>query len=125
MILGVGIDACEIARMQAQIEKPHFLSRVLTERERDYIEKKGGNAAQSLAALFAAKEAALKALGTGISGVASLSDIEICHHPSGQPYYVFYRDAKALTLGGTMHLSVTHEANLAIAVAIFEKEPSC
>ncbi|MGC2613310.1 MAG: holo-ACP synthase, partial [Terracidiphilus sp.] len=68
MIVGSGIDLVEIARIQQSLERfgPRFLNRVFTSAEQAYCMRKR-NAAESLAARFAAKEAAAKALGTGIS----------------------------------------------------------
>lgn len=76
----------------------------------------------SAAALFAAKEAAVKALGTGFSGIHP-QDVVILHDASGQPYYDLRGAAQArmLALGGRrMHLSMTHEEDTAAAVAILE-----
>lgn len=121
MIGGIGVDACEIGRIEEQLQKGRFLERYFTAEEAAYVHSKGACAAQSLAALFAAKEAALKALGTGIAGIP-LQAIGISHTPSGQPYYVFSGKALEALGSGRMHLSLTHEANLAIAMAVYEKD---
>ena len=87
-----------------------------------YILSKGSTAPQSAAAAFAAKEAALKALGVGI-GVLSLSDVAVRHAPSGKPYYAFSAKAQRMMAeigAADMHLSISHEGNNAVAFAILE-----
>jgi len=63
MCKGLGLDLCEIARMETLLENQHFLERYFGEEEISYIRSKGRNAAQTLAGIFAAKEALAKALG--------------------------------------------------------------
>lgn len=121
MIRGIGIDLCEVARMRTALEKDGFLARFFTAGEAAYIHERGQGAAESLAGHFAAKEAAVKALGLGLA--IPLGDIEICHRPEGAPYYVLRGKALARleTLGGkTIHLSITHTSDTAAAVAIVE-----
>lgn len=122
MILGLGIDLCAIDRIDALLAKENFLLRFFSEEERDYIHSKGRSGPQSAAAVFAAKEAALKALGTGI-GPLSLQDIFVLHKESGQPYYGFSEKAQRHmeAMGAVaMHLSISHEGNTAAAVAVLE-----
>ena len=85
MICGVGLDVCEIRRMEKRAEDERFLSRFFTEQERAYIAGRGAGAAQTLAGLFAAKEAFAKALGTGIA--FDLREAEIVHDALGRPGY--------------------------------------
>lgn len=123
MIIGIGIDLCEVKRMESALEGS-FLTRYFTEGEQAYIRSRGKAAAQSLAGHFAAKEAALKAIGCGI--VLPLTDVEVVHNGRGAPGFVLH--GKALesmhAAGGTrMHLSITHTADNAAAVAIMESEP--
>ena len=119
MILGVGLDICQISRMAEAIRHPHFLERVFSEDERAYLESKGNQAAQSAAGLYAAKEAFLKARGTGIDSL-SLSQIEVAHRPDGQPFYrlngVYGNDRAAA------HLSISHDGGTAAAVCVLEEE---
>ena len=103
--LRTGIDLCEIARMAPLLENAHFLERVLTEGERAYLAGKGKGAAQTLAGLWAAKEAVLKALGTGIR--FPMTDVEILHG-----------EALAASGGAAVSVSVTHEAGMAAAVCV-------
>ena len=82
MIVGSGIDLVEIARIQQSVARfgPRFLDRVFTAPEQAYCLRKR-NAAESLAARFAAKEAAAKALGTGISRGVNWLEIEVIREP--------------------------------------------
>lgn len=114
-IRGIGIDLCEIARMQRLLDEGHSLRRMFTTAEQTYIRGKGASAAQSMAGMFAAKEAVLKAFGTGLA--IPLTDIEITHTEQGQP--CAQRHAKAAELGGQLHLSITHEAGMAAGMAVW------
>jgi holo-[acyl-carrier protein] synthase len=123
-MIGIGIDLCEIARMERILETgDRFLQRFFTEGEQSYIAGRGKAAAQSMAAMFAAKEALLKALGAGIGGGIALTDIAVRHAESGQPHYELTgaAEAKLKELGGARaFLSLTHEGGMAAAVAVVE-----
>ena len=70
---GIGLDICGIARMAQQLDNTHFLQRILTKEEIAYLRSRGASAADTLAGLYAAKEAIVKALGCGAirrSGIA-------------------------------------------------------
>ena len=122
MILGVGLDICQVSRMAEAINHPRFLTRVFSESEQAYLTEKGSRAAESAAGLYAAKEAFLKARGTGIDSLA-LSQIGVDHDALGRPYYV---------LGGVYgtedmaaHLSISHDGGVAAAVCVLERrEPA-
>ena len=121
-MIGLGIDMCRIGRMKRMLENERFLSRYFREEEQAYVLDRGRMGPDSAAAIFAAKEAALKALGTGFTGVRP-QDVVILHAPSGQPYYELRGAAqeRMRALGGHhMHLSMTHEEDLAAAVAVLE-----
>ena len=118
MILGVGLDICQVSRMAEAIDHPRFLERVFSEGEREYLKSKGAMAAQSAAGMYAAKEAFLKARGTGIDSLA-LSRIEICHGAKGEPRYCLYGIYEDEAV--TAHLSISHDAGIAAAVCILEK----
>ena len=118
MILGVGLDICQVSRMENAISHPRFLERVFSEREREYIASKGATAAQSAAGLYAAKEAFLKARGTGIDSLG-LSQIEVLHSAAGQPYYRLSGIYGSEEL--TAQLSISHDAGIAAAVCVLEK----
>ena len=121
MIAGVGLDLVEIDRLRALLERQGdaFLDRILhPEANRDRIGKADG--AAHLAGLFAAKEAVMKALGTGMAG-AAFSEIRVRHTDGGQPYLELNgdADARAKAMGITAwHLSITHSKTTAAAVAI-------
>ena len=115
MIIGIGIDIIEVARVQRAVERnPRFVDRVFTSTEIAYAGGKK-NRFQHLAARFAVKEAFFKALGRGIPWV----DVETINLPSGQPQLVVH---SAEDLGFTRsHLSISHLADRALAVVILEK----
>ena len=122
MILGIGTDLCEIARMETK--SVHFLERIFSEEERAYAAARGKSGASSLAAMFAAKEAFSKALGTGIRDFG-LDEVCVAHDALGAPHYVLKGKALALAeeKGITrLHLSLSHEAGLALAFAVAEGE---
>jgi holo-[acyl-carrier protein] synthase len=119
MILKTGIDIIEIARIQAALDRhgERFLKRLYTELE--MVECRGR--ADALALRFAAKEAASKALGTGI-GPISWQDVETLHKWSGEPYLVLHGAAKKIAekLGlavWAVSLSHSHENAIAVVVA--------
>jgi holo-[acyl-carrier protein] synthase len=124
MVIGVGTDLIEIARIHHSIDRfgDRFLGRVFTPREIAYCQRKK-NAAESFAARFAAKEAAAKALGTGISRGVSWLELEVVRQPSGQPTLALSGRAarRASRLGiATTSLSLTHSKDLALAVVVME-----
>lgn len=114
-VRGIGIDLCEIARMQRLLDEGHSLRRMFTEEEQAYIHSKGISAAQTMAGMFAAKEAVLKALGTGMS--IAMTDIVITHTELGQPIAELH--GKAAEKGGSVMISITHEAGMAAGMAIW------
>ncbi|MEO0512593.1 MAG: holo-ACP synthase [Planctomycetota bacterium] len=87
MIVGHGVDITEVARIRDMVTKhgDRFLSRVFTAAERAYAQDSAKRSTERLAVRFAAKEAALKALGTGWSSGIAWTDIEVVSMPSGQP----------------------------------------
>jgi holo-[acyl-carrier protein] synthase len=124
MVIGVGTDLIEIARIAQSVERygTRFLARVYTPREIAYCQRKK-NSAESFAARFAAKEAAAKALGTGISHGVSWLELEVVRQPSGQPALELTGRAldRARRLGVVRSsLSLTHSKDLALAVVVME-----
>lgn len=117
---GVGLDLCAIDRMESLPHRDRFLARYYTEEEIAYITGRGKAAAQSMAGIFAAKEAFVKALGVGLS--ISMKEIAVTHTQTGQPRYALTGDAAALAAGCSMSLSITHEENMAAAVCIIMEE---
>ena len=127
MILGIGLDLCQIERIGRAIERPHFLARVFAPAERERIEAAGEKRRAEIAAgLFAAKEAVAKALGTGFSGFGT-ADIEITPDDAGRPTCALHRGAadRLAALCGMentarVFVSITHENGMAAAVAVIE-----
>ncbi len=122
MIIGIGLDICQISRMEENLRNAHFLLRFFSEEERDYIAERGKLAASSLAAMFAAKEALVKAMGTGFQST-NLDEIAILHDACGAPYYdlrgAIRQSAEQKNVKHTF-LSITHEAGLAAAMCVLE-----
>lgn len=112
-IKGLGLDLCAVPRMQELLDSERSLRRMFSEEEERYIRSKGAGAAQTMAGLFAAKEAILKALGTGLS--VPMTDIRIVHTALGQPQAILTGRAD---FGGSVQLSITHEGDMAAAVAL-------
>ncbi len=123
-IVGIGTDIVEIARIEAQLQRSNRLAqRVLTAVEFTQFEQHSFPA-RYLAKRFAAKEAAVKALGTGIGNGVGFQHIEISHDPLGQPQLTFADGAKerAEALGVTaMFLSLSDEQHYAVATVVLEK----
>ena len=124
MVIGVGTDLMETARIERSIERfgEAFLKRVFTPGEVAYCQSKK-NFSESFAARFAAKEAGAKALGTGISRGVSWREFEVQRAASGKPSMVLSGRAAELAaaLGVTaIALSLTHTRELAMAVVVME-----
>jgi len=124
MILGSGIDLVEIGRIKQSMERygQRFLDRIYTAAEQAYCLRKR-NAAESLAARFAAKEAGAKALGTGISRGVNWLEIEVSREPGGRPALRFHgRAAEIAARLGVAHavLSITHTDQLSMASVVLE-----
>ena len=123
-MIGLGLDLCEVKRIENAIAHTRgFLERYYTAEERDYLAKRGQNAGQSAAAMFAAKEAFLKALGVGLSGGIAMADVGVTHDGLGCPAYAPGEKAIALMSQKgikTACLSLTHDAGIAAAVCVLE-----
>ena len=124
MIVGLGVDISEIDRIEAAIRRHGraFLERVFAPQEIAYCERHRGSA-ERYAARFAAKEATMKALGTGWRLGVRWVDIEVVREPSGRPTIELRGAARqhADRLGvSRIHVSLTHSGNLAFAEVIFE-----
>jgi holo-[acyl-carrier protein] synthase len=124
MVIGLGTDLIEIARIAQSIDRfgDRFLQRVYTAQEIAYCLRKKSSA-ESLAARFAAKEATAKALGTGINHGIGWLDLEVVRQPSGKPtLHLSGRAAqRAKQLGvATISLSLTHNKDTALAFVIME-----
>ena len=118
MCKGLGLDLCEIARMEKLLGDDRFLSRYFTPVETDYIRSRGRGAAQSMAGIFAAKEALSKALGSGID--FDLREAEIVHDEKGRPFYALSGSLKERLGDDLLFLSISHDAGFAAAVCLRE-----
>ncbi len=122
MIIGIGTDIVEVLRISKSIENEAFKIKVFSKNEIAYCETKV-NKAESYAARFAAKEAFLKALGTGLRGDIALNQIEVFNNQLGKPSIQligksaqFFVDKKI----NTIHLSLSHTKQMALAMVILE-----
>lgn len=115
MIKGIGIDIVELERIRSILERqPNFVKRILTKKEQERFEQlANGRKIEFLAGRFAAKEAFVKAVGTGISKDWSFLDIEILNDENGQP--VVY---SALT--DQVFISISHSKTYAVAQIVIE-----
>jgi holo-[acyl-carrier protein] synthase len=125
MIVGLGIDIAEVDRIESAIRRygQRFLQRVFTAAEIEYCQSKA-NAFERFAGRFAAKEAAMKAIGTGWRRGVRWRDFEVVREPSGRPSIRFSGVAAGFAerLGMKRALvSITHTAAQAIAQVILEQ----
>jgi holo-[acyl-carrier protein] synthase len=124
MIVGTGVDLAEVARIRASIERfgSRFTTRIFTAAEIAYVERKA-NRYERYAARFAAKEAGMKAIGTGWKRGVTWHDFEVANLPSGKPtlklHGVAAEFAKRLNVR-QVSLSITHTAELGMAHVILE-----
>jgi holo-[acyl-carrier protein] synthase len=121
VILGIGLDLIETARVKRSLENPKFIEKVYTPGEQEYLLERKGNA-QSAAGIFAAKEAVSKALGTGF-GPIRLQEVEILCDESGKPCVRLTGAAlkRMKDMGGSQVLvSITHIKDLAAAQAVID-----
>jgi len=124
VIVGLGTDLAEVRRVQAAIERhgQRFIERIYTPGEIAYVERKA-NRHERYAARFAAKEAGMKAIGTGWKRGVRWQDFEVRNLPSGRPTLEFHGVAAqfAAKLGvRNVSLSLTHTAEHAMAIVILE-----
>lgn len=108
----IGCDIVKIDRFSKLVQDEKFLDKYFTTNEKNYIFSKV-NPAQTLAGIFAAKEAVLKALKIGIGGGVNLSDIEILHENSGSPYALIGNDK--------FEVSISHDGDYAMAVCLHKR----
>ena len=124
MIVGLGVDIAEVDRLEAAIGRrgEAFLKRVYTPGEIAYCERHRARF-ERYAARFAAKEATMKALGTGWGNGVRWVDLEVAREPSGKPTMRLHGRAREIAdQMGVKHisLSLTHSGNTAFAQVIFE-----
>ena len=120
-LAGIGVDMLEISRMEKALERrPNFAARVFTKEERTYCERMG-RPAQHYAARFAAREAVLKALGTGFSAGIGLADVSVHTGEAGRPEVVLAGRAREVAAEQGVRevaLSLTHTHDVAVASAV-------
>jgi holo-[acyl-carrier protein] synthase len=124
VIVGTGVDLAEVPRIRASVERfgQRFLERVFTPAEIAYVERKA-NRFERYAARFAAKEAGMKAIGTGWRRGVRWQDFEVANLPSGKPTLRMYGVAAEVARGlnvRAISLSLTHTAEIAMAHVILE-----
>ncbi len=125
VIVGIGTDLAEVGRIRASMERygARFIERICTPAEIAYVERKA-NKYERYAARFAAKEAGMKAIGTGWRRGVRWQDFEVANLPSGKPTLKLHGVAAeyAARLNARhVHLSLTHTAEMAMAVVILEE----
>jgi holo-[acyl-carrier protein] synthase len=122
MIFGIGTDIIEIKRVKKAIARsPRFIERLFTEQELEYYKKKDMKA-QHIAGGFSAKEAVLKALGTGLRGFR-WKDIEVLRGSVGKPIVRFGGNVKQFMEDngiGIIHVTISHSKDFATATAVAE-----
>jgi holo-[acyl-carrier protein] synthase len=123
MIFGIGIDNIEVDRVRKQLEKNGFKEKIFSPAEIEYCDARK-NYAERYAARFAAKEAFLKAIGTGWRGGLAFNEIEVLNDKLGKPVLKLYGKVKAFVEENgleNIHVSLTHLKNYASAIVIIEK----
>ena len=124
MIVGIGCDIIEIERIARAIKRESFIQCVFTAKEAAYCQSRGQQAAASFAARFAAKEAVLKALGTGLRE-GSLQEIAVANDALGKPLVQLSGHFAALSrqLGvKNIQISLSHSRDFAVAYVIMEDD---
>jgi holo-[acyl-carrier protein] synthase len=124
MILGTGVDLAEVARIREAIGRhgARFIQRIFTDLEVAYVERKA-NRFERYAGRFAAKEAGMKAIGTGWKRGVRWQDFEVANLPSGRPTLRLHGEAARIAeqMGvKNISLSITHTAELGMAHVILE-----
>lgn len=126
MKIASGVDVVEIARIKKMAKRTKFVDKILSDDEKIYVEKKSNDGAKiskyhSIAGLFAAKEAILKALGIGILNGISLKDVEIGHDSNNKPYLTSVQKIENyLGVEFECCISISHESKYAVSIAIIQ-----
>jgi len=122
MIIGIGCDIIEINRVEKAVQSEAFKKRVFTEAEIAYCESRGKQQFASFAARFAAKEALLKALGTGLRGGA-LTELEVLNDDLGCPYLTltgYHKELVASKGVQKIYVTLSHSKDSAMAYVVLE-----
>lgn len=122
MDFSLGTDLIEVKRIKKALRRwgDRFLNRVFTPDEIKYCKRKK-SPEMSLAGRFAAKEAAMKALGTGLSGGVSWKDFEVVSGPRGRPEMRLSENIKKRLKNGSILITLTHTREHALAVALLRE----
>ncbi|MFC2131658.1 holo-ACP synthase [Bacteroidota bacterium] len=123
MIVGIGTDIIEIARIEKAIENygERFLNRIFTVTERNYCEQFKDTKYLHYAARFAAKESFSKAIGTGITDGFKFSEIGVRNEPSGKPTIELFGGLKKQWGDCVVLVTLSHTENNALAFLIIEQ----
>ena len=122
-MLGIGCDLADVDRIEKAIARKGFNERVFAPEEIAYCTGSQGDKAQSYAARFAAKEAFLKAIGTGLRGGGQLTEIYVVNDELGKPdlqvtgFFANYIDKLGVK---KIHLTLSHTSTTAMAVVVLE-----
>jgi holo-[acyl-carrier protein] synthase len=122
MIIGIGTDIAEIARIAKSVENISFKERVFSKLEIAYCEAKA-NKAESFAARFAAKEAFFKAIGTGWRGGMAFNEVEVVNDELGKPTLNIIGETAVIIREKnirTIHVSLSHVKDVAMATVVLE-----
>ena len=129
MIVGTGIDLIQVSRIRKQLEKSghRFFETLFTEREIGYCQKGSSLSRQSqcFSGRFCAKEAFLKALGSGLRDGIFWKDMEILNDELGKPYFILRNRVQEIIKEKEItqvHLSISHDKNMATAMVILENQ---
>mgnify|MGYP001099655145 CR=1 FL=1 len=124
MIFGIGIDLVECDRF---LDWSAFKKqRIFTKKELEYADNDNANAEKHLANFWAAREAFLKALGTGFGDDIMFSDVSVVHNDAGRPELLIAGGAKAalkerVGSDAAIHLSITDQADYSVAMVVIER----
>jgi len=123
-VISIGVDLCDISRLSKLISEhdDQFLKKVFTVAEISYCSPKA-NGVVNFAARFAAKEALLKALGTGLRSGTNWKDVEVLNDELGKPYFKFHGKIAGQLSRHKVLLSLAHTAENAMAFVVIEGEP--
>ncbi len=122
MIIGLGTDIAEVARIAKSIENSAFRDKIFSKTEITYCETKT-NKAENYAARFAAKEAFFKALGTGWRGMMAFNEVEVVNDELGKPTLNLLGEAGKVLVERNIkkiHISLSHTKEMAMATVILE-----
>lgn len=118
-MIRTGIDIVVTARVERLSKEEAFMERVFTDGERSYASGRR-RPARHLAGRFAAKEACMKALGTGWGEGVEWKDVEVTSGPGGRPVLKLHSKAEEIARGGAAHLSIAYAGEVAVATVLIE-----